>query len=700
MCLILPYLARSIVLVGRRGQETRERQADRGDRTAELEVGEGVAQIPRRGGNPRKADRGVEKRLGGRPGDLRSPVVAARRGQVEHLFPPHFDRCKDRLRLIVPADLLGALLRVVEVEYVEDIGKAVLLNRTAVRKFVGLDVVERSADVGRERPIVAEGLVDVQHHVGIGLRIVGTGFGIVSVLAAVGDGRVGRGVKFLRIERIGVVETHTSRNAQPRQDVVAGRERQHVALFVGIAQVAVGDPVGILHAQVAALHVRRPELLHEFGAGIIAFEFLVNREILAARKEIGRDQRVRIYALIGHVLVLLIDIAGAGVEPQFIFQEVRGVAESKVVAIVFVVGDDAVGIDRCGGKIGLVLVRTAGNGHGVGVHVSRFEEVGGRIAVAGRGQELLSPAVNARTAPHAVRTRAVTVLELRLHERIEEFGIARKRHFERAGLALFRRDHDGAVGGVRTVKGRSGGTREHRHRLDILRVDVRDGFRGAARIELRTSASAEVIHRDSVDDIERIGRLADGLVATKNHLRRAADARRGGVDRNARDLARQRIDEVGILDRGDVLGLDLLDVVTQGLLLTLDAEGGDNDALDFGSRFVKRDVEGSPVADGNHDGFVPQKINLQLGRSRGGGYLKRESSVHVRTRADGRAFDHDGRPDDGNAVDVADLSRHGDGFFRGFLGKNDVRAVDLIRNIRIFEHVVQYFLNRFLRQID
>ena len=131
-----------------------------------------------------------------------------------------------------------------------------------------------------------------------------------------------------------------------------------------------------------------------------------------------------------------------------------------------------------------------------------------------------------------------------------------------------------------------------RHRLDILRVDVRDGFRGAARIELRTSASAEVIHRDSVDDIERIGRLADGLVAAENHLRRAADARRGGVDRNARDLARQRIDEVGVLDRGDVLGLDLLDVITQGLLLTLDAEGGDNDALDFGSRFVKRDVEG------------------------------------------------------------------------------------------------------------
>ena len=320
--------------------------------------------------------------------------------------------------LVVPAGFFRTFFRVIEVEDVKYVRKAVFLDRAAVRQFVGLDIVDRGADIRVQRPILAESLVDVHHQIGVGLRVVSAGLGIMAVLAAVGDGRVGRGVKFLRIERIGVVETHTSRNAQPRQDVVAGRERQHVALLVGIAQVAVGDPVGILHAQVAALHVRRPELLHEFRPFVVTLEATVKVKILAPRKQVGRNQRVRINALVGHVLVFLIDIAGAGVEPQFIFQKVRGVAESKVVAIVFVVGDDAVGIDRCGGKIGLVLVRTARNRNGVGIDMPCLEIVVRRITVAGLPTHFLTPAVNARAAALAVQPRTVTVLEIRQHERV------------------------------------------------------------------------------------------------------------------------------------------------------------------------------------------------------------------------------------------------------------------------------------------
>ena len=253
---------------------------------------------------------------------MRGPVVAARHREVEHLTPTHLDRGEQRLRLVVPARLLGTFFRVVEVKDVEDVRKSVLLDRAAVRQLIGFDVVDRGAYVRVQRPVVAEGLVDIDHHVTVGLRVVGPGLGVVAVLAAVGDGRIRRGVEFLRVERVHVVDPDAPRDVQPRQNVVRGREREHVALLVRVAEVAVGDPVGVLHPQVAALHVRRPELFHELRTLVVTFETAVEVEVLAPREEVGRDQRVRIYALIGHVLVFLIDVAGARIELEPVFQKV------------------------------------------------------------------------------------------------------------------------------------------------------------------------------------------------------------------------------------------------------------------------------------------------------------------------------------------------------------------------------------------
>ena len=456
----------------------------------------------------------------------------------------------------------------------------------------------------------------------------------MAVLAAVGDGRIRRGIEFLRVERIRIVEAHAPGDIQPREDVVAGRKRQHITLLVRVAQVAVVDPVGILHAQVTAFHVRTPELLHEFRPFVVTLEATVKVKILAPRKQVGRNQRVRINALVGHVLVFLIDIAGAGVEPQFIFQKVRGVAESKVVAIVFVVGDDAVGIDRCGGKIGLVLVRTAGNGHGVGVHVSRFEIVVRRITVAGRREQLLAPAVNPRAAAGAVQARAVAILELGQHERVQEFRIARKRNLQRSSLSLLRRNHHGSVRGFRTVESRSCGARQHRHRLDILGIDVGDGLRRTARIELRSAATAEIIHRDTVDNVKRVRRLRNGFVTAQNHLRCTADSRRRGVDRDTCNLTRQRVDEVGVLDGRDVFGLDLLYVVGYGFFRTFNTKSSDHDLFDLGGRLLKRKVESSTVTHIDHQSLIAQIADFQLPGGSGGGYLKRERAIGTAADAD------------------------------------------------------------------
>ena len=345
----------------------------------------------------------------------------------------------------------------------------------------------------------------------------------MAVLAAVGDGRIRRGIEFLRVERIRIVEAHAPGDIQPREDVVAGRKRQHITLLVRVAQVAVVDPVGILHAQITAFHIRTPELLHEFRPFVVTLEATVKVEILTPREQVGRNQRVRIDSLIGHVLVFLIDVAGARIELEPVFQKVRSVAEREIVTVVLVVGDDSVRVDRSCRKIGLVLIRTARNRNGVGIDMPRLEIVVRRITVAGRREQLLAPAVNPRAAAGAVQARAVAILELGQHERIQEFRIARKRNLQRSSLPLLRRNHHGSVRGFRTVESRSCGARQHRHRLNILGVEVCDGFRSTARIELRTATTTEVVHRNAVDNVKGVRRLRNGLVAAQYDLRGTAD---------------------------------------------------------------------------------------------------------------------------------------------------------------------------------
>ena len=87
-----PDLVCGIVLVGRDGQVPREGHTHRGNRTADLQIGQRTAHVPERGGHPRQSDRRVEKRRFGRFGQLRGPVVTARHREVEHLLPPHLHR--------------------------------------------------------------------------------------------------------------------------------------------------------------------------------------------------------------------------------------------------------------------------------------------------------------------------------------------------------------------------------------------------------------------------------------------------------------------------------------------------------------------------------------------------------------------------------------------------------------------------------
>ena len=169
----------------------------------------------------------------------------------------------------------------------------------------------------------------------------------MTVLSSFGNSRLGSGVVFLGIEVVRVIDAHAACNVEPVQNVIAHIQGKHIPPLVIVAQVAVVYPVRVLHAQVAG-EVVAPELLHQLGAGIVPFEVAVQVEILAAGEEICRCQRVRIDSLVGHVLVLLHYIACTCVKFQFVLQEIGCIAEGEVVAVIDIVGYDAVGVHRGG----------------------------------------------------------------------------------------------------------------------------------------------------------------------------------------------------------------------------------------------------------------------------------------------------------------------------------------------------------------
>ena len=137
--------------------------------------------------------------------------------------------------------------------------------------------------------------------------------------------------------------------------------------------------------------------------------------------------------------------------------------------------------------------------------MSRLEIVVRVVVVSCGLGNVCPPAVYAGGAVRAVKPGAVAVLELGEDERGEKFGVAGERHLELSRLSGLGGYHYRAVGRLGTVEGRRCGSREHGDGLDVLRVKVRNGLRGSLGVEFRSAATPEVIHRDTVDDVERVG---------------------------------------------------------------------------------------------------------------------------------------------------------------------------------------------------
>ena len=146
--------------------------------------------------------------------------------------------------------------------------------------------------------------------------------------------------------------------------------------------------------------------------------------------------------------------------------------------------------------------------------------------------------------------------------------------------------------------------------------------------------------------------LGDGLGTTHHGFGGAAHSHGGGIDHQTGGLTAQGVDEVGVLGGKDLVALDFLDIVGQGLLGTADTEGGHNRSFQKGGFFLHDHIVTGAAVDGHGNGGVTQGGELEGAVFMACRDRKFEIAVQVGTGADGGAGNHNGAADDRLALCV------------------------------------------------
>ena len=240
-------------------------------------------------------------------------------------------------------------------------------------------------------------------------------------------------------------------------------------------------------------------------------------------------------------------------------------------------------------------------------------------------------------------------------------------------------------------------TRQNRDGFDIFGIDVGNGLRRTVRVVSRTAFAAEVIHRDAVDNVQCVRRLVDTLRTAHDDLRGAAHARRRGVDVHAGDLAAERIDEVDIFHGHDILAVHFLNIVRKSLFRALDTQRSHHHGIHVHGRLPKGDPEIGAAADDDIHRLIAQVVNRKHGLRGGGGYLERESAVHVGAHADRSTFDDHGYADHPLSRGIDDNAAHGNCLCRfadGPAGEDDRSLFYRIGDIGGPEQALQHAFQR------
>ena len=244
--------------------------------------------------------------------------------------------------------------------------------------------------------------------------------------------------------------------------------------------------------------------------------------------------------------------------------------------MVLVVGDDPLSVDRRGGEVSLVLVRPYREVEGV---IERHPTVVEVTYLIVRGSSEL-------VTPGGVLPRCITIsiLELRQHEGASCLDCTGEVHTELTSSTLLGIDEDDPVSSRSTIERSCRRPSEDTNRFDIIGVDAGDPFtRGTTGAEARavTATVSAVTYRHTIDHIEDVVIPRDRLVTTHDDTGSTTYAGGTTLDVHPSDLTIEAVHEVGILDCRQSVILDLLHIIAERLLRTLDPEGGHDDCLEL-----------------------------------------------------------------------------------------------------------------------
>ena len=513
--------------------------------------------------HPRCACRIIEEPAAfvGGVGERRCPVVASRNLEIEAPGILERRRGEKRLRLAPRIDLFVDIGRTVhdDIGDVEHVGEIERRRLGIYTQRIDRPVVQPRTCGRAELPVRGEAFVEHRQQFAVE-----QGFRVAALdIAPVGTGqrRRRRSIEFLPHLVIHIVHIAARLEPQPAVHLPVGGKRGHDPVAQAPAADAVDNPVGVLLEIVAR---GDPILDIEFAAGVIDLEMLpVRRDIHPAGEAVKPDQRVHVEtARHGFVLDHLAHETDIPVEFEPLPEKPGRGAQVEVMAHQAVRTRDPP-LGRIGiGKIVLHLFRPGGDRDRIHRRDPRPEKVA-RIVV-GLHPRTGAPAFHPAAHP-------VAVLERRQAERGLEREVRGECHgLLFAGIALFGRNEDHAVGGLAAVQGGGRGTLEDRDALDILGIEIRDAVAAVAVPGIGHTAygrvgllGGRIENGHTVDHIERLVVAGDRPHAADAYLGRSARTRRVLVHLHAGRLARKRQDQVGILHRRELRPPDLIGRIGQ-----------------------------------------------------------------------------------------------------------------------------------------
>ena len=251
----------------------------------------------------------------------------------------------------------GTFLGIVQVIDVEEIRNTCIPYRTGIAQFLAGDAAIAGTDIGNDGKVLNT-FIDIHKNVRISLRVLPVVYGVMSLRAAIRQCGAGACIEFAFIFAVSIVYTHSSGYIQPVKNLITQACRCHITLLIVKPEIAVSNPVRILHTKIA--FALRPELDTDLSRLIPAFEVLYQRKVVSPREEISGNQRIGILSLIGHIPVVLKNITGTHIQFHLIIQETGRIAESKIITVIPVVRNHPRRINGCRREEGLILVRTGG----------------------------------------------------------------------------------------------------------------------------------------------------------------------------------------------------------------------------------------------------------------------------------------------------------------------------------------------------